>query len=110
LARRHVHPDRAGGGLRRGRVRAGRAAHHQPDGQGDQRNDATHCSTLPQTGPALGAVHYRLVSRADPWWINRSDAEAERVSAQRSHALGSAPALWGLTVLIAIIVPLLVVG
>lgn len=61
-------------------------------------------------GAALGAVHYRLVSRADPWWINRSDAEADRVSARRSQALGSAPALWGLTVLIALIVPLLVVG
>lgn len=61
-------------------------------------------------GAALGAVHYRLVSRADPWWINRSDAEAERVSAQRSQALGSAPALWALSVLIALIVPLLVVG
>ena len=23
-------------------------------------------------GAALGAVHYRLVARADPWWINRS--------------------------------------
>lgn len=61
-------------------------------------------------GAALGAVHYRLVSRADPWWINRGDAEAERVSARRSQALGSAPALWGLTVLIALIVPLLVLG
>ena len=61
-------------------------------------------------GAALGAVHYRLVARADPWWINRSVAEAERVGARRTQTLGSAPALRELTVLIALTVPLLVVG
>lgn len=61
-------------------------------------------------GAALGAVHYRLVARADPWWINRSVAEAERVGARRTQTLGSAPALGELTVLIALTVPLLVVG
>lgn len=58
-------------------------------------------------GAALGAVYYLLESRANPWWITRNQAEADRVVAQRDQAAGSAPALWGLTVLIALTIPLL---
>ncbi|MEO5834103.1 MAG: hypothetical protein ABIR83_12125 [Nakamurella sp.] len=56
-------------------------------------------------GAALGAVFYRLEARTDPWWFTRSQLEAERVTARREQALGSAPALWGLIVLIALIMP-----
>jgi uncharacterized membrane protein YagU involved in acid resistance len=59
-------------------------------------------------GAALGMVYFRLESRADPWWFTRSEAEAERVAARREQTLGSAPALWGLTVLVAVTVPVLV--
>lgn len=61
-------------------------------------------------GAALGAVHYLLESRANPWWVSRNEAEAQRVIARRSLTLSSAPALWGLTVLVALTVPLLVSG
>jgi uncharacterized membrane protein YagU involved in acid resistance len=61
-------------------------------------------------GAALGIVYYRLEARTNPWWISRSDAEAERVAARRDATLGSAPALWGFTVLIALTIPLLVGG
>ena len=61
-------------------------------------------------GAALGAVYYRLEARANPWWISRTDAEAQRVVAQREQTLGSAPAMWGLTVLIAVIIPLVITG
>ncbi len=61
-------------------------------------------------GAALGVVYYRLEARADPWWISRSEVEAARVAAQREQTLGSAPALWGLTVLIALTIPVLIGG
>jgi uncharacterized membrane protein YagU involved in acid resistance len=61
-------------------------------------------------GAALGAVYYRLETRANPWWISRTDAEAQRVAERREQTLGSAPAMWGLTVLIAVTIPLLSTG
>ena len=59
-------------------------------------------------GAAVGASYYLLESRANPWWVTRNQAETDRVLAQRQQQSGSAPALWGLTVLIALTVPLLV--
>ena len=61
-------------------------------------------------GAALGAVYYQLEARANPWWITRSEFEAERVVALRDQTLGSAPALWGLTALIALTIPVLISG
>lgn len=61
-------------------------------------------------GAVLGAVYYLLESRENPWWISRTDAEAQRVAEQREQTLGSAPAMWGLTVLIAVTIPLLITG
>jgi uncharacterized membrane protein YagU involved in acid resistance len=61
-------------------------------------------------GAALGAVYYRLEARVNPWWISRTDAEAQRVAEQREQTLGSAPAMWGLTVLVAVAIPLLITG
>jgi uncharacterized membrane protein YagU involved in acid resistance len=58
-------------------------------------------------GAALGLTYYLLEARANPWWVTRNQAETDRVLAQRSQTLGSAPALWGLTVLIALTIPLL---
>jgi len=59
-------------------------------------------------GAALGAVYQWLENRANPWWLTRGEAEARRVTARRDQALGSAPALWMLTVLIALTLPILV--
>ncbi|MFD9740401.1 hypothetical protein [Umezawaea sp. NPDC059074] len=59
-------------------------------------------------GAALGAVYQWLESRANPWWVTRSEAEAARATARREQVLGSAPALWVLTVLIAVTLPVLV--
>lgn len=61
-------------------------------------------------GSALGATYYLLEARANPWWVTRNEAETDRVIAQRRQTLSSAPALWGLTVLIALTIPLLVSG
>lgn len=58
-------------------------------------------------GAALGGIHQWLENRANPWWITRGEAEAKRVEARREQALGSAPALWMLTVMIAVTVPVL---
>jgi uncharacterized membrane protein YagU involved in acid resistance len=56
-------------------------------------------------GAALGAVYQRLESRTNPWWVTRSEAEAGRAASRREQVLGSAPALWVLTVLIAVTLP-----
>lgn len=56
-------------------------------------------------GAALGLVCNLLESRTNPWWPARNQVEAERVAARRAQTLGSAPALWVLTVLIALIIP-----
>jgi uncharacterized membrane protein YagU involved in acid resistance len=61
-------------------------------------------------GAALGAVYYKLEDRANPWWFTRNDLEAQRITAQREQTLGSAPALWGLTVVIALTIPLIISG
>ncbi len=59
-------------------------------------------------GGALGAVTAWLEHRENPWWLARSEREAARATARREQVLGSAPALWTLTALIALTVPVLV--
>ncbi|WP_433223577.1 hypothetical protein [Microtetraspora malaysiensis] len=61
-------------------------------------------------GGALGIVYYRLESRVSPWWISRNRLEESRTEQGRLQTLGSAPALWTVTVLIALTVPLLLSG
>jgi len=61
-------------------------------------------------GAALGVIYYRLEARTNPWWVTRSEIEAERITARREQTLGSAPALWGLIVLIALTIPVFLVG
>lgn len=61
-------------------------------------------------GGALGAVHAWLEHRENPWWLARNDLEAARAAARRDQVLGSAPALWTLTVLIALTIPVMVAG
>jgi uncharacterized membrane protein YagU involved in acid resistance len=61
-------------------------------------------------GGGLGAAYAWLEHRENPWWVARSRTEAIRATARREQVLGSAPALWILTVLIALTVPVLVSG
>ncbi|GAB2817105.1 hypothetical protein GCM10027176_22160 [Actinoallomurus bryophytorum] len=61
-------------------------------------------------GGALGAAYAWLEHRENPWWVARSHTEAVRATARREQVLGSAPALWTLTVLIALTIPVLVAG
>jgi uncharacterized membrane protein YagU involved in acid resistance len=61
-------------------------------------------------GAGLGLIYYVLESRTAPWWVSRSEEEAERLARRRDEIFGSAPALWALVVVIALTVPLLVGG
>jgi len=61
-------------------------------------------------GAGLGVVYYLLEARTSPWWVSRSEAEAERLQRRRDEIFGSAPALWALVVVIALTVPLVVGG
>ncbi|GAA3239089.1 hypothetical protein [Actinocorallia longicatena] len=61
-------------------------------------------------GAVLGAIHQYLENRVNPWWVTRGEAETARVVARREQALGSAPALWMVTVLIAVAVPVFTAG
>lgn len=58
----------------------------------------------------LGLVVQRLRERADPWWLARSESEARAAEERRRQARGSVPAVWGLTVFLALVIPLLVAG
>jgi uncharacterized membrane protein YagU involved in acid resistance len=58
-------------------------------------------------GAALGAVYYRLEARTNPWWMTRSEVEADRAAMRRDQALSAAPAVWVLIVVIALTVPVL---
>jgi hypothetical protein len=60
-------------------------------------------------GAALGVIYHRLEARANPWWVGRNQVEAERAAARQEQTAGSAPALWMLIVLIALLIPLLVI-
>jgi uncharacterized membrane protein YagU involved in acid resistance len=59
-------------------------------------------------GAALGAVYYWLETRTNPWWMTRNAAEAARASTRKDQTLGAAPALWVLTVIIALVLPVLI--
>jgi uncharacterized membrane protein YagU involved in acid resistance len=58
-------------------------------------------------GAALGVVFYLLEARDRPWWLSRSDSEAERIAQRQEQILSSAPAIWVLIVMIALLLPVL---
>lgn len=58
-------------------------------------------------GAALGIVFHLLEARQNPWWIPRTRAEAARVARHREQLRTSAPALWALIVMIALVIPVL---
>ncbi|MFB9474283.1 hypothetical protein ACFFR3_32730 [Nonomuraea salmonea] len=59
-------------------------------------------------GAAVGVLYNRLEERANPWWLTRGQSAAERANALREQTLGSAPAIWTLVLLLAVLVPTLV--
>jgi hypothetical protein len=58
-------------------------------------------------GAALGVVFYLLEARDRPWWLSRSDSEAERIARRQEQILSSAPAIWVLIAMIALLLPVL---
>ena len=54
----------------------------------------------------MSTPDYRSV-RQNPWWIPRTRAEAARVGRRKEQLLTSAPALWALVVVIALVLPVL---
>jgi uncharacterized membrane protein YagU involved in acid resistance len=61
-------------------------------------------------GAALGAVYYRLEAGINPWWMTRSAIETGRVAVRREQVLSAAPAIWALTVVVALTLPILLAG
>lgn len=59
-------------------------------------------------GAALGAVYYWLEARTNPWWMTRNTAETDRATKRKDQALGAAPALWVIIIVIALTLPVLV--
>jgi hypothetical protein len=58
-------------------------------------------------GLGLGLVFHILEARDRPWWRSRSESEAQRIRQRKEQILSSAPAIWVLIVMIALILPVL---
>ena len=56
-------------------------------------------------GAGLGLTYYVLEGRYTPWWISRSEREAQRMAGHRIMAGSAGPALWALLVLVAVLMP-----
>ncbi len=84
------------------------------DGQAVRWDAATIATQFPSLvghlayGAALGAVYYWLETRTNPWWMTRNAAETELAATREEQTLGAAPALWVLTIVIALTLPVLV--
>jgi hypothetical protein len=84
------------------------------DGQTVRWDAATIATQFPSLvghlayGAALGAVYYWLETRTNPWWMTRNAAETELAATRKEQTLGAAPALWVLTIVIALTLPVLV--
>ena len=58
-------------------------------------------------GAALGIVFQRLESRYNPWWMTRTDVQAERAQRRAARLSTSGPVLWALVVLVTACLPVL---
>ena len=58
-------------------------------------------------GAALGLTFYAREARHNPWWMPRSEVEARRVQFRKQQVLTSAPALWTLMIILALVLPIL---
>lgn len=59
-------------------------------------------------GAALGVVYFYLEARTNPWWMTRNELEKSLVKARQEQIAGSAPALWSLTAIVAVSMPVLI--
>lgn len=57
-------------------------------------------------GAGLGLVYHALEARFSPWWLARSQQEARRVELRREELLTAAPAVWLVTLLVALVIPI----
>jgi len=60
-------------------------------------------------GASVGIIFYIFESSQSPWWIARSRLEVEQIEFRKEQALTSAPALWTLVLLMALLLPILLV-
>lgn len=58
-------------------------------------------------GGGLGITFYLLEAYYNPWWIPRTQAEAQRVARRKEQVLTSAPALWTMLVAVGLTLPIL---
>lgn len=58
-------------------------------------------------GSGLGITFYILEARYNPWWITRTQIQEERSVRHLEQLTTSAPALWTLTLMIALTIPIL---
>lgn len=56
-------------------------------------------------GAAVGLSFYLLESRYTPWWVARTEREANHMAGRRTVADAAGPALWALLVLVAVLLP-----
>jgi hypothetical protein len=58
-------------------------------------------------GAGLGITFYLLEARHSPWWIARTEIEEITAARRKEQVLTSAPALWALVVMVALVLPIL---
>lgn len=60
-------------------------------------------------GAGLGVTFHLLEARHSPWWIPRTEREETEAARRKEQVLTSAPALWALAVMVALVLPILLV-
>jgi uncharacterized membrane protein YagU involved in acid resistance len=58
-------------------------------------------------GAGLGVTFHLLEARHSPWWMPRTEIEETTAARRKEQVLTSAPALWALIVVIALVLPIL---
>lgn len=58
-------------------------------------------------GAGLGITFHLLEAHHSPWWIPRTEIEEMTTARRRDQVLTSAPALWALVVMVALVLPIL---
>ena len=51
-------------------------------------------------GAGLGIAFYLLEARYSPWWITRTELQAQRVQHRKEQLVTSSPALWTQVILV----------
>lgn len=59
-------------------------------------------------GAFVGAFVHGYERRHNPWWVSRFEAESRRAAQATEQLTSSAPAVWALTLIVAVLLPVLV--